>query len=36
MPDVRIDLVMAMARVVDAIEQMAHGFDAVPASSWLH
>lgn len=36
MPDVSIDLVTVLARVVDAMEQMAYGFDAVPASSVLH
>jgi hypothetical protein len=35
-PEVSIDLVMAMARGVDSLEQMAHGYDAVPASSVLH
>jgi hypothetical protein len=35
-PEVSIDLVMAMARVVDAMEQIASGSETVPTSSRLH
>lgn len=35
-PGVSIDLVMAMARVVDAMEQIAYGTETEPTSSRLH
>lgn len=35
-PEVSIDLVMAMARVVDAMEQIAYGAETVSTSSRLH